>query len=57
MFKKPSKKLHIILISSTIIMIFLSSFNLVSAQTVNVNEKPIRLALVVWAPNFLAFIA
>jgi NitT/TauT family transport system substrate-binding protein len=38
-------------------MIFLSSFNLVSAQTVNVNEKPIRLALVVWAPNFLAYIA
>jgi NitT/TauT family transport system substrate-binding protein len=54
MFKKSGKKMHIILISS-IIIIFSSSFNLVIAQTVN--EKPIILALVVWAPNFLAYIA
>ena len=55
MFKKPSKKIHTILISSIMIIIFSSSFNLVSTQTVT--EKPIRLALVVWAPNFLAYIA
>src|SRR5690349_6695032 len=54
MFEKTGKKMQIILISS-IIIIFLSSFNLVSAQISN--EKPIRLALAVWAPNFLAYIA
>ena len=53
--KKLGKKMHIVLISSIIIMIFSSSFNLAYAQIVN--EKPIRLALVVWAPNFLAYIA
>ncbi len=55
--KKTSKKMHIILIFSIILIIFSSSFTLVSAQTVNVNEKPIRLALVEWAVNLLAYIA
>jgi NitT/TauT family transport system substrate-binding protein len=50
---KTRMKMHIILIFS--IIIFSSSFNLVSAQTVN--EKPLRLALNEWVPSLLAYIA
>jgi NitT/TauT family transport system substrate-binding protein len=46
--------MHIILIS-TILIIFSSSFNLVSAQIVN--EKPIRLAVIVFTPYLLAYLA
>lgn len=54
MSKKTSKKIPTILISS-IIIIFLSSFNLVSAQISS--EKPLRLSVGVWPPNFLAYVA
>jgi len=54
MFENPSKKMHMIIISS-IIIIFLSSYNLVSAQTSN--EKPLRISVGVWPPNFLVYVA
>lgn len=47
--------MHMIVISSIIIIIFLSSFNIVSAQTSN--EKPLRLSVGIWPPNFLAYVA
>jgi NitT/TauT family transport system substrate-binding protein len=56
MFKKPHKhkQMHIILVPS-IIIIFSSSFSLVSAQISS--EVPLRLSVGVWAPNFLAYVA
>lgn len=54
MFENHSKKMHMIIISS-IIIIFLSSYNLVSAQTSN--EKPLRISVGVWPPNFLTYVA
>ncbi len=54
-FKQLDRILHITPSFIIIVILFSSLFNLVSAQTVN--EKPVRLALVVWAPNFLAYIA
>ncbi len=57
MLEKPTKKIHNILVFSIILIIFSSSFNLVSAQRGNVNEKPIEFSVNVWPPNFLAYIA
>ena len=54
MLKKPHKKMHIILVSS-IIILFSGSFNLVSAQISS--EEPLRISVGVWAPNFLAYVA
>jgi len=55
MYKNLNKKIHIILVFSIILILFSNSFNLIGAQTLN--EKPIRLALTLWVPNFLAYIA
>jgi NitT/TauT family transport system substrate-binding protein len=54
-FKQLNKVIHIPAVFIIIVILFSSSFNLIQAQILN--EKPIRLALVVWAPNFLAYIA
>ncbi|CAN5756053.1 hypothetical protein BH23THE1_BH23THE1_12950 [soil metagenome] len=54
-FKQLNKVIHIPAVFIIIVILFSSSLNLIEAQILN--EKPIRLALVVWAPNFLAYIA
>jgi len=53
--KQLDRKLHIFLVFSIIVILFSSLFNLIEAQISN--EKPIRLALLEWTPNLLAYIA
>jgi NitT/TauT family transport system substrate-binding protein len=53
--KAIDMKVCIALIFGIILLLPFSNFNLAGAQVVN--EKPINLALTLWVPNFIAYIA
>jgi NitT/TauT family transport system substrate-binding protein len=48
-------KIRIILVFSFMIILVSNSFTFIAAQTIN--NKPIRLGLPIWVPDFLAYVA
>ncbi|MBA3749705.1 MAG: hypothetical protein H0X03_02180 [Nitrosopumilus sp.] len=55
MYRNLNKKINMVIVFSFILILFSNSINLSYAQTLN--EKPIKLALTLWVPNFLSYIA
>jgi NitT/TauT family transport system substrate-binding protein len=54
-FKQLDRVMHILPVIVIVVIVFSSSFNSIDAQTSS--EKPLKISVVVWGPNFLAYVA